>query len=158
MEEAWLRSRLESGRSIESIAREVGKAPSTVAYWAAKYGLASAHAAKHAPRGGIDRDTLRELVDGGLSTRALAERLGVSQATVRHWLARHGGLAVPPSRPRREGLPHRASRRYAVDRAGSRRGREVRLALRQLPRRSRIGNRYHPAWLPGRLSGVLGPG
>ena len=59
MEEAWLRSQLESGRSIESIAREVGKAPSTVAYWAAKYGLASAHAAKHAPRGGIDRDTLR---------------------------------------------------------------------------------------------------
>jgi len=31
MEEDWLRSRLESGRSIESIAREVRKHPSTVA-------------------------------------------------------------------------------------------------------------------------------
>ena len=58
MEEAWLRSRLESGRSIESIAREVGKHPSTVAYWAAQHGLVSSHAERHAARGGIDLETL----------------------------------------------------------------------------------------------------
>ncbi len=61
MEEAWLRSQFESGRSVESIAREAGKPPSTVAYWVTMFGLTWAHAAKHAPRGGIDRDTLRVL-------------------------------------------------------------------------------------------------
>ena len=49
MEADWLRSRLESGRSIESIAREAGKAPSTVAYWVNKHGLMSHHAARHKP-------------------------------------------------------------------------------------------------------------
>ena len=39
MEADWLRSRLESGRSIESIAREAGKHPSTVGYWVNKHGL-----------------------------------------------------------------------------------------------------------------------
>jgi IS30 family transposase len=32
MERDWLEAQLEAGRSIESIAREVGKHPSTVAY------------------------------------------------------------------------------------------------------------------------------
>jgi transposase len=90
MEEAWLRSRLESGRSIESIAREVGKHPSTVGYWVKKYGLVSSHSDRHAARGGLDRESLSALVAEGLSTRGVAERLGVSQATVRHWLARYG--------------------------------------------------------------------
>lgn len=90
MEEAWLRSRLESGRSIESIAREVGRDASTVSYWVHKHGLVSKHAERHAARGGIDRETLRELVGAGFSTRVIADQLGVSQATVRHWLSRHG--------------------------------------------------------------------
>ena len=38
MEEAWLASQLDAGRSFESIGREVGKHPSTVAYWADKTG------------------------------------------------------------------------------------------------------------------------
>jgi hypothetical protein len=33
MEAAWLKSQLGAGRSIESIARETGRDPSTVAYW-----------------------------------------------------------------------------------------------------------------------------
>ena len=86
MEEAWLRSRLESGRSIESIAREAGKAPSTVAYWVNKYGLHSRHAPQHAARGGIARERLEELVAEGLSIRAMALELSVSYSTVRHWL------------------------------------------------------------------------
>jgi DNA-directed RNA polymerase subunit RPC12/RpoP len=43
MEADWLRSRLVSGRSIESIAREAGKHPSTVGYWVNKHGLTSPH-------------------------------------------------------------------------------------------------------------------
>jgi transposase len=94
MEEAWLRSRLESGRSIESIAREAGKHPSTVAYWARRYGLSSEHAAQHRARGGIAREQLEALLAEGLSIRAMALRLSVSYSTVRHWLSRHG-LATP---------------------------------------------------------------
>ena len=45
---------------------------------------------RHAPRGGIDKDTLSALVRAGLTTRAIADRLGFSQSSVRHWLRRHG--------------------------------------------------------------------
>ncbi len=89
MDVEWLAERLEAGDSIEAIAREAGKAPSTVGYWVKKYGLGSAHAERHAPRGGIDRETLAALVEEGLAVRAMATRLGVSYSTVRHWLQRH---------------------------------------------------------------------
>jgi transposase len=107
MDEAWLASQLESGRSIESIAREVARAPSTVAYWVNKYGLASAHAPRHAARGGIERARLESLVATGLSLRAIAAEVGVSYATVRHWMRRYGlatqrGRRLGASRPARE--------------------------------------------------------
>jgi transposase-like protein len=90
MEVAWLALQLEAGRSIESIARETDLHPSTVAYWVNKHGLQSQHAARHASKGGIAREVLEALVASGLSGRAIAAELGVSQATVRHWLLRHG--------------------------------------------------------------------
>jgi DNA-binding CsgD family transcriptional regulator len=89
MDRIWLHDQLAAGRSIESIAREVGRDPSTVAYWVAKHGLASTHAAKYAPRGGITREQLEPMVAAGLSVRAIGERLGVSYATVQHWLKKH---------------------------------------------------------------------
>lgn len=85
-----MEAQLAVGRSIESIAREVGRDPSTVSYWARKYGLQSTHAPRHAARGGIDRDVLAELVAGGLSTREIAARVDRSQATIRHWLCEYG--------------------------------------------------------------------
>ena len=51
VEREWLAERLEAGASIEAIAREVGRDPSTVSYWARKHGLTSSHAARHAARG-----------------------------------------------------------------------------------------------------------
>jgi hypothetical protein len=90
MDRTELATRLAAGRSIESIARELGRPASTVAYWVSKYGLASVHAPRHASRGGVTREQLEPLVEDGLSTWAIAGRLGVSQATVRHWLAEHG--------------------------------------------------------------------
>ena len=101
MDRSWLEAQLAAGRSVESLARELGRAPSTVAYWAAKHGLRSQHAERHAPRGGIEREVLAELVEQGRSTRAIAARLGCSQATVLHWLARYGlrtdrAAPVPP--------------------------------------------------------------
>src|SRR3954447_23467331 len=90
MDAAALAAQLAEGRSIESIARESGRAASTVAYWVNKHGLTSSHAARHAPRGGIERERLAALVEDGLSIRAIAERLDVSYTTVRHWLVRFG--------------------------------------------------------------------
>ncbi|HEX4692587.1 MAG TPA: helix-turn-helix domain-containing protein [Solirubrobacteraceae bacterium] len=100
MEREWLEAQLAAGRSIESLARELGRAASTVAYWMNKHGLVSSHAARHAPRGGIERDTLAPLVEQGMSLRQIAATLDVSATTVRHWLARHG-LRTQPAHYRR---------------------------------------------------------
>jgi hypothetical protein len=90
MEAHWLAAQLEAGRSIESIAREVARSPSTVAYWVNKHGLASQHADRHRARGGLTREQLEPLVAHGNSIRAMADELGVSYTTVRHWLRRYG--------------------------------------------------------------------
>jgi transposase-like protein len=97
VEAEWLASQLEDGRSIESIARETGRSPSTVAYWVNKHGLASRHAARHAARGGVPRERLEALVQDGRSIREIAAALDLSATAVRHWLAKYG-LKTQPSR------------------------------------------------------------
>ena len=108
MNEDWLRSRLDSGRSIESIAREAGRHPSTVAYWVNKHDLSSTHAPRHAPRGPIDREVLETLLAEGLTVRTMAARLDRSYTTVRHWLKQHG-LATPRGVRLAETAPARAA-------------------------------------------------
>src|SRR4051812_34739520 len=88
VEAAWLAEQLAAGRSIESIAREVGKKASTVSYWGKKHGLRSTHAAQHAPQGGIRREVLEELIARNLSVRQIADEIGLSATTVRYWLRR----------------------------------------------------------------------
>jgi DNA-binding transcriptional ArsR family regulator len=100
MDKAELAAQLASSVSIKAIARVAGRDPSTVAYWVNKYGLESSFAPKHASRGGISRELLEELVDAGLSVRAIAERVGMSYATVRHWLKKYG---LETARARRRG-------------------------------------------------------
>jgi transposase len=85
------------GISLEEIARRFGMHPSTVGYWVKKHGLEAPYRAKHAARGGLTREALEPLVAEGLSIREIADRLGVSAGTVRHWLAKHG-LETQPSR------------------------------------------------------------
>jgi Homeodomain-like domain len=58
-------------------------------------------ASKHAARGGIPRGQLEELVSAGLSIRAIAERVGMSYATVQHWLRKYG-LETERTRRRRQ--------------------------------------------------------
>ena len=99
---------LAEGRSIESIARETGRATSTVGYWVNQHGLSSTHAPRHAPRGGIERAELEALLAEGLTIRAVAERLGVSYTTVRHWMARFE-LSTPRGRRLAETAPARAA-------------------------------------------------
>ena len=89
MEREALERWLEEGLSLEQMGRRAGKHPSTVAYWVQKHGLTAAHKARHAPRGGISRETLEELVSGHLTIREIAAALDRSTATVRHWLRRY---------------------------------------------------------------------
>jgi transposase len=104
MDRETLAALLAEGRSIESIARETGRAPSTVSYWVNKYCLTSRHARRHAARGGIERDRLQALVEEGLSVRQIAARCAVSATTVRHWLQRYE-LKTQPARYQRRDQP-----------------------------------------------------
>ena len=96
-----MKRRLADGASIEAIAREVGRDPSTVSYWVRKHGLVSTHAERHAARGPIERELLAEIVACDLSIRDMADVFDRSPTTIRHWLRRHG-LVSGPARRRAE--------------------------------------------------------
>jgi transposase len=104
MDAAVLERYLREGLSLEKIGEIAGRHPSTVGYWVKQHGLAAVNRDRHAPRGGIDRDTLAGLVDAGRTTREIAERLGFSQSTVRHWLRRHGLRTHRSRRPNSGGM------------------------------------------------------
>ena len=55
---------------------------------------------KHAARGGIPRDRLEQLVEAGLSIRAIADRVDMSYATVQHWLKKYGLKTLRAAQPR----------------------------------------------------------
>jgi transposase len=98
MEREALAAWIAEGTSVEQIARRVGKHPSTVSYWLEKYGLRSAHADKHAARGGIQREALEALIARGLSVRQIAHELERSSTTVKHWMRRYGLRTVRTTR------------------------------------------------------------
>jgi transposase-like protein len=81
---------LAQGLSVEKIAQRFGKDPSTVSYWMRKHGLDAPNRAKYAARGGIERERLAELVEGGLTIAELSDALGFGKASVRYWLRKHG--------------------------------------------------------------------
>jgi transposase-like protein len=99
-----LESYLRRGLSLDAIGRLTGRHPSTIGYWIKRHGLAAVHRDRHAPRGGVDRDTLVALVEEGLSTREIAERIGMSQSTVRHWLRKHQLRTVRARRENSRGV------------------------------------------------------
>ena len=81
---------LAGGLSLEEIGRRTSHHPSTVGYWARKHGLDVPLAGRHRAKGGIERERLSQMVARGLTTRAIAEEVGLSPSTVRHWLRRYG--------------------------------------------------------------------
>jgi DNA-binding transcriptional ArsR family regulator len=89
MDRGLLEGYLEKGLSLEQIAVLVDRDPSTVGYWVKRHGLKPNGREKHASRGGLAKETLEELINAGASQREIAETLGVSQSTVRHWLTRY---------------------------------------------------------------------
>jgi transposase len=102
-----LNAYLEQGLSLDRIGELVGRHPSTVSYWLRKFGLIPNGRAKHAARGGLDRERLAILVSEGRPIREIAEAFDVSSATVRYWIARYG----LPQPMRVRGEPAEAAKR-----------------------------------------------
>jgi transposase-like protein len=90
MDKQSLELLLEQGTSIERIAKRFGKDPSTVSYWVKKHGLSSPYAARHAAKGGIERERLEAMVDVGMTIAEIAAEVQRSRGAVRHWLRRYG--------------------------------------------------------------------
>lgn len=84
-----LKAYLDAGMSLDAIAEQVGKHPSTVSYWLKKHGLSANGTTRHSPRGGIRRENLEPLVKEGLPVREIAARLGRSQTSVRYWIEKY---------------------------------------------------------------------
>ena len=102
MDRASLEQFLSQGLSLAEIGRRFDLHEATVGYWVKKHALEAANRDKHAARGGIPRDDLETLVEAGMSIAQIAEAVGRSKATVRHWLIRyglktHGGPGRRPS-------------------------------------------------------------
>ena len=108
------------GLSLSEIGVLVNRDPSTVGYWVRKRGLVANGRAKHAPRGGLKREQLEPLVEKRLSLGQIADTLGVSVSTVRHWLKKHG---LPTD------LAYRRRKRRLME-AGSNRVRKVEMDCR----------------------------
>jgi transposase-like protein len=108
MDKNALQLLLAQGVSVEQIGRRFGRHPSTVSYWMRKHGLEAPNRAKHAGKGGVDRDELADLVARRLTIRQIAGELDRSTATVRHWLRRYGlsTAATARSRDTRAGRDH----------------------------------------------------
>jgi len=90
MDRASLEQLLAQGLSLAEIGRRVDRHEATVAYWLKKHGLEAANRAKHAARGGLARAELEPMVEAGMSASQIAEAVGLSKTTVRHWLREHG--------------------------------------------------------------------
>jgi transposase len=101
MDRASLEHLLSQGLSLAEIGRRFGKDPSTVGYWIKKHGLEAAGSEKFAPKGGLRREDLEPLVADGASIAQIAEAVGRSMGTVRHWLARYDMRTQCPAGARR---------------------------------------------------------
>jgi transposase-like protein len=132
MDRGMLEAALAEGRSLAQIGREVGRNPSTVAYWLRKYGLEAAHRDKHLAKGGLPLDSLRSMLESGATYAEMAAEFEVSVATVRHWLMKLGlrsarGPGARRVHPRAESgantvqsyCSHHGLTRFRRDRRGS---------------------------------------
>jgi transposase len=109
MDKESLQLLLTQGLSVERIAKRFDKDPSTISYWLKKHGLESPYADKHSAKGGIERERLEELVGEGMTIAEIADAVGLSKGTVRHWLRRHG-LQTTHRQGRRSSEPARAAK------------------------------------------------
>ena len=107
MDKDWLEAQLAAGRSIESIAKEVGKHPSTVGYWVEEARLGVRARRQAAARGGVTRETRSSnSSSAGMTIRQIG---GAARAELRGRAAT--GCASTGSRPSRTLLAARRARR-----------------------------------------------
>jgi len=125
---------LDDGLSLAEIGRRVGLHEATVAYWVKKYGLQAANREKHSARGGMVREELEGLVEAGMSITQMADSVGRSKTTVRHWLLEYG-LRTRRSQQRRTSIEDGEQLGESVVRACARHG------LTEFKRRSSGGHR-----------------
>jgi len=118
VEKGFLETCLADGLSLEEIGKRTGKHPSTVCYWMHKRGLRTA-GTQHTPKGGLTRAELEPLVEEGLTIEKIAQRVGVSDSTVKKWLKRHNLRT------------HGAQRRVLLDRLREDGAGEVQLECRR---------------------------
>jgi IS30 family transposase len=104
MDRASLEQSLEHGLPLREIGRRAGLHESTVSYWVKRHGLQAVNGSKHAARGALAREDLESLIEAGASIAQIAEAVGRSKTTVRHWLRRYGLRASGrPGAPARDG-------------------------------------------------------
>jgi transposase len=90
MDRLALERYLSDGLSLAEIGRRVGIHETTVGYWMKRHGLQAVNRDKYAARGGLARPELERLAEEGASIAQIADAVGRSKATVRHWLVRYG--------------------------------------------------------------------
>ena len=88
MDREWLIDRLAEGASLDRIAREAQRAPSTVSYWLGRHGLRANGAARYGHRVAIDEASLSAAVAEGLSIPEIARRPECMTGAVRRRLKR----------------------------------------------------------------------
>jgi transposase len=124
MHKEFLEQCLAEGLSLEQIAEQIGRHPSTVSYHLKKHGLTALGRDKHSPNGKVDPERLRQLIEAGMTIREVAAELGVGYSTVRHWLKRLG-LETATVQRRREEKQARATGMLGVKRVCPKHGRTI---------------------------------
>jgi len=109
MDRSSLEQLLGQGLSLAEIGRRFDLHESTVGYWVREHGLQAVNHDKHAAQGGLAREELEPLVEAGMSIAQVAEAVGRSKATVRHWLIRYG-LKTGGGRGRRPAAQAKAAK------------------------------------------------
>jgi transposase len=103
MDRTSLEQLLDQGLSLAEIGRRFRLHESTVGYWVEKHGLRAANREKHLARGGLAREDLEPLIAQGASIAQIAEAVGRSKTTVRHWLREYGLTTTWAERRRASG-------------------------------------------------------
>ena len=99
---------LGAGLSLDRIAEQVNRSPSTVSYWLKRHGLRANGSVRFGPKPVLERSDLARLADAGLSVPEMAQQMDCTAALVRRYLERYG-LAS------RQAANRAASRRAAAD-------------------------------------------